>query len=335
MWKEADYSNFAPNGSPQTTTHKGVALTHAGTTSDLNETASYDNFGNLLSNTDTGGRTTATNSYDIAGELLTSCDASELTTNYLYDNLGNQTQSWQSVQSSTVKHDWLINTYDSAGNVLTKTTEVWAGGLAYDVQSVVTNTYDGSGDQLTSTDTTVSGLPEKWIYDSSGNVTSQWALGTAALNNDYDSARATVDSYDASGQVTSETAPGNSNATTSTYDLAGNLLKQDNPDGSFTRYTYDSDGNKLSEVTPLSNYDPQNPNENIAETTSSYDLADRLIAEVDPSRLETDHSYDLLGREISATGQSGQTRLVRRPSTTCSAGSCRRLTPRGYRRKDL
>ena len=148
-------------------------------------------------------------------------------------------------------------------------------------------------------------MPEKYVYDANGNIISRWALGTAALNSDYDPARATVDVYDALGQITSETGPGNSNATTSTYDMAGNLLEQDNPDGSFTRYTYDSDGNKLSEVTPLSNYDPQNPTENIAETTSSYDLADRLVAEVDPSNLETDHSYDLLGREISATGQSG------------------------------
>ena len=260
VWKETDYSNFAPNGSPQTTTHKGVALTHAGTTSDLSETASYDNFGNLLSNADTGGRTTATNTYDIAGELLASSDASGLTTNYLYDNLGNQTQSWQSVQSSTVKHDWLINTYDASGNVLTKTTRVWdANSEGYDTQSVVTNTYDGSGDQLTSADSTVGGLPEKYVYDANGNIISRWALGTAALNSDYDPARATVDVYDALGQITSETGPGNSNATTSTYDMAGNLLEQDNPDGSFTRYTYDSDGNKLSEVTPLSNYDPQNP----------------------------------------------------------------------------
>ena len=89
-WIETDYGSFYANGSPGTTTVDGVQLSPGGSTSNLTETATYDPFGDLLTQTDwSNSRVTATDTYDVAGNQLSSTDAYGITTNNQYDCLGN------------------------------------------------------------------------------------------------------------------------------------------------------------------------------------------------------------------------------------------------------
>ena len=172
---------------------------------------------------------------------------------------------------------------------------------------MVTNTYDGSGDQLSSCDSTVGGSPEKWLYDGFGNATKHWDMGTA--DNTVDT-RATRDTYDGQSRVIGESLPGNSSApgasgsAISTYDDAGNLLKQTNPNGSWTSSTYDGDGNETSETQPTSGYSANHSDTTV--TTESYDDADNLTGVTAPpsnaAGLTTTNAYDLLQRETGATG---------------------------------
>ena len=107
VWAETDYSNFYPNGSPGTTTADGTALSPGGSTQSLTETATYDPFGNLLTQTDwSNSRVTQTNTYDIAGNELTSTDAYGICTKKSYDCLGNLTASWESASTTSQKDDW-------------------------------------------------------------------------------------------------------------------------------------------------------------------------------------------------------------------------------------
>lgn len=64
---ETQYSDFAANGEPQTTVAKDVQLSYGGAAQELTKSASYDAFGNRLTETDWGGRTTQASTYDLAG----------------------------------------------------------------------------------------------------------------------------------------------------------------------------------------------------------------------------------------------------------------------------
>lgn len=84
-------TDFAANGQPQTTVFRDASLAYGADPEDLTQYASYDGFGNLLSETDTSGtRTTQTNTYDLAGRLLTEADAGGTVTHHAYDALGNE-----------------------------------------------------------------------------------------------------------------------------------------------------------------------------------------------------------------------------------------------------
>jgi YD repeat-containing protein len=93
VWTQTDYSSFAPCGEPQTSIARAVKLSQTANPQDLTRTASYDAFGNLLTETDWGARTTQTNTYDIAGNCLTSTDAAAVVSRTSYDCMGNAKES--------------------------------------------------------------------------------------------------------------------------------------------------------------------------------------------------------------------------------------------------
>ncbi len=297
-WIETDYGSFYANGSPGTTTVDGVQLSTGGNSQNLTQTATYDPFGDLLTQTDwSNSRVTATNTYDIAGDELTSTDAYGITTNNSYDCLGNLTSSWKSALGTSQKDDWTATTYDPMGRALTVTTYLSDSSGNPTTQDVTTNTWDGVGDELTSSSSTIGGQPAAWTYDDQGHATSSWADG---VYNNSAAGRATQDSYDDQGHVISETDPGNSAATTYAYNPDGSLAQQNNPDGSFVAYSYDQDGNKLSQSVPLSGYTSSNPV--VATTTFIYDYANRLTSVTEPNSFATTYGYDELSRQTSAQG---------------------------------
>ena len=307
---ETDYGQFYANGDPGTVTYDNVQLAHGGSSSNLTETSVYDGFGNLMTTTDwSNSRIVETYTYDIAGQLISSTDAAGVTQHSSYDCLGNVTSRWASAPGSSQLNSWRSFTYDPLGRTLTETTKLSDSQGNLTVESVVTNTYDGEGDQLTSTDTTTGGAGERWVYDQFGNVTKQWDMGAADNTTD---GRATRDNYDAQNDVVGESLPGNANApgatgsSISTYDDNGNVTKEINPDGSWTSYSYDGEGNETSVTEPTSGYS-SNPN-NIAVTTEAYDAADNLVSATPPSNssagITTTYDYDLLGRMVSAAVDS-------------------------------
>ena len=296
-WTETQNSNFAPNGEPQTTVAKNVQLSYGGAAQDLTQSASYDAFGNLLMESDWGGRTTQTSTYDLTGRALTSTDASGVATHTAYDLLGNATETYRTASGTSMKADWRATAYDAMGRALTVTTKLSDGNGTPTVQSVVTNVYDGSGQQLTSSDSTVGGEDEKWLYDASGNVTEHWALG---VKNYSDAARSTRSAYDAQGQVTGASDPGNSAAPgasgskLTSYDSAGQVTSEAKADGSSTTYAYDDDGNETTAESSVT-----------GTQSSTYGADRRLATQTNESGFTTSSAYDGLGRATGATG-SGQ-----------------------------
>jgi RHS repeat-associated protein len=307
VWAETDYSNFYPDGQPGTTQAVGVKLQHNGGTNNLTRSATYDAFGDLLTQTDWGGTTTETNTYDIAGHKLTSTDACGVTTHTTYDCLGNATETYETVSGSSEKANWSTTTYDPMGRLLTITTHLSDTNGNPTTQSVVANTWDGNGDEITSSDSTVGGQPEKWLYDVGGNVTKHWAMGVSA----YDDARATRTAYDAENRSIGESAPGDSVApgpasvggnpgvvggSLTTYDETGQVLAQTNADQSQESYTYDGDGNTLTATSTAT-----------GTTTSTYGIADRLASQTNQDNFATGSVYDDLGRVTGATGTNQST----------------------------
>ena len=307
VWTQTDYSDFAACGEPQTTVAQDIRLSSAGSPQDLTKTASYDAFGNMLSESDWGARTTATNTFDIAGRQLTSTDPAGVVTHTAYDCLGNATESWRTVSGTQMKADWSATSYDAMGGALTVTTKLSDASGNPTTQSIVTSTYDGAGNELTSDDTTQGGQAAKTTYDASGNATQDF--GEGALNY-TDAARSTRSVYDAAGNVTYESGLGNPSApgsgatcTATTYDDAGNVTSESQPDGTETLHAYDGQSNeRLSEgdETTSAEFAPW-------EEESSYDAAGQQVSQTDPQQshtgLETTTTLDLLGRTTATTAQ--------------------------------
>lgn len=296
-WTETDYSNFAANGEPQTTVAKNVQLSYGGATQDLTKSASYDAFGDLLSQTDWGGRTTESNTYDLAGRALTSTDAAGIVTHNSYDVLGNLTESYRTASGTSMKADWRVTAYDAMGRATTITTKLSDASGSPTTQSVVTSVYDGSGNQLSSHDTTVGGADEKWLYDVMGNATKHWALG---VKDNADDPRATRTSYDAEGQATGVSEPGNTSlpgsagSATTTYNEGGQVTARTSPDGSSTSYLYDDEGNQTTAESTVT-----------GTLTSTYGADNRLASQTNERNFATGSTYDGLGRVTGAAG-SGQ-----------------------------
>jgi RHS repeat-associated protein len=136
-----------------------------------------------------------------------------------------------------------------------------------------------------------------YVYDSAGRLIAS-----------TDGAGTTCHSYDAEGRVTSEIAPGDSTATTYSYDPAGQPLSISNAQGTDTvvydeagrpidtsdtfgaeaSYSYDADGNTLLRKA----YNGPLTASNHYDTSYSYDDGDRLTGLTDPAGKSYSVYYD-------------------------------------------
>jgi RHS repeat-associated protein len=304
-WTQTDTSSFAPCGEPQTTIARSVKLSPSANPQDLTRTSSYDAFGNLLTATDWGARTTETNTYDIAGRQLTSTDAGNVVSRTSYDCMCNPKESWTTANGTQMKADWSLTTYDATGRELTVTTKLSDANGNGTTDSVATTTYDGSGNELTSDGTTLGGQSAKTTCDSGANATEEWAEGVL---NYADAGRSLRSVYDAEGDVTYESEVGNPNApgsgatcTAWTYDDAGSELSVKEPDGSKKIYAYDGQSNASvteGEATGAGEFSPW-------DEATSYDASGRAVSKSDAAQshegLETTTTLDKLGRVIAQT----------------------------------
>lgn len=107
---------------------------------------------------------------------------------------------------------------------------------------------------------------------------------------------------------------GHRDTTSYTYDANGNVLSQTtglNADGTCpsnstcpkTTYAYDSAGRVLTEVAPLGNVTGNNPAN--YTTTYAYDSTGNLLSVTDPLGHQTSYTYDSLGNQLTATDPNG------------------------------
>jgi RHS repeat-associated protein len=196
-------------------------------------------------------------------------------------------------------------TYDSNGNVLSRTDELGR---------TTTYTYDSNGNELSISVPTGSGTyaTTSYTYNSFGEVlTTTDPLGNVTTN-----------TYDAKGNLLTVTTPAPSggssgSVTTFTYDSKGELLTITDPlshatsityfptglintitdaQSNVTTYAYDSHGNRTS-VTDALNH----------TTTFAYDTGDRLKTITYPDTTTTTFAYDTRGRRTGVTDQNGKT----------------------------
>ncbi|MEV8097778.1 LamG-like jellyroll fold domain-containing protein [Kitasatospora sp. NPDC085879] len=227
-------------------------------------------------------------------------------------------------------------TYDGVGRPLSKTvlSDTYPAGLrtgyTYDgLGQVVQETSPAITDQVTGATHTPRTTT---VFDTDGNVTSQ----TVADTTGGDAPRTETTAYDQWNHVLSRTDAngnagyGNGATTTYTYDSNGNLAQETDPAGNALKYTYNSDGQLLTQS--LLNYtgDPLNPSagSTLVESSRAYDPAGRLASVTDSMGNTTAYTYtdDGLTATVVRSDSTGSNRFTLQSNVYDSAGNLTRQT---------
>ncbi|MFD7098499.1 LamG-like jellyroll fold domain-containing protein [Streptomyces xanthophaeus] len=270
-----------------------------------------------LSATDqTGARTEAT--YDELGRQLTATtierkpQLQNLTSQYTWDDAGNQTESRTPAGRRTLTH------HNTAGEVLTVTDA--AGGVTtstHDALGRITETKDATG-RRTTTAYDASSLPVTVTDYGTGTTplrtaTSEYdADGNLTAATDANGARSTY-TYDALGRMTKQVLPVSATKsipTTFGYDAAGNRTRLTDGRGKATYYTFNVWGLPESTIEPATS---QHWTEDVRTWTTAYDAAAQPVSELLPGNVKRHRSYDGLGRLTGETGTG--TTVTTRPRT--------------------
>jgi RHS repeat-associated protein len=274
------------------------------------ETNTYNSVGEMLSHQNAlGGVLQYT--YDTNWVLQTIADPTG-SCQYLYDTVGRVSGIYEQARqqwtyfardargqiTKTTYPDGTSSsaTYDSYGNVLTKTNEL---GKTWSYS------YDQYQRLVQSTDP-LSGSAQVAYPTVNGNIDAI-TLNVPILTTSA-AGRQTSKTYDADWRINAVTvAPGTTSAATTTYnyDTDGSLLSVVNPLNYSTTFTYDSMGRRLTSADPLNNtttwgYDANGnvtstKKANGATVTSIYDKMNRLTQSTDELGKATSFSYDLAG----------------------------------------
>ncbi|HJP88998.1 MAG TPA: RHS repeat-associated core domain-containing protein [Candidatus Limnocylindrales bacterium] len=192
----------------------------------LTNTTTYDEFGNVLTDTAswTGVTRTTTHAYDKANHETSVTDPASVVTSTSYDAAGDPTSSTSAGVTTT-------RTFDGLGRALTETVN----------GDVSTHVYDPAGNERSSQDATgVTTLHSydldgraitEAVIDASGELTTTYVfdlLGRTTSTTDPEGA-VTTTTYDRPGKVLTTTVDGL--VSTNAYDRAGNLLSTKNPAG--------------------------------------------------------------------------------------------------------
>ncbi len=229
----------------------------------------YDADGNLTSITYADG-TSARFGYATDGEITQSVQRDGATSTYVYDAQGlllSQTLS----DGTTTSY-----TYDAHGNMLTAT----------DASGTITMSYD-SANRLTRI-SYPDGRFLAYTYDAGGRRTQ--SVDQDGFTTSY--------SYNGLGQLAKLTDSDGNLIANYTYDDAGNLIRQDNGNGTYTTTSYDPDGDVLSIV----NYAPDGTINSRFDYT--YDALGRVATMTTLAGTAT-YSYDADSRLTKATLPDG------------------------------
>jgi RHS repeat-associated protein len=271
----------------------------------------YDGANHVLTVTAPGGAVTSY-AYDGIGNMTRKTDPNAHVTNYTYDDAGRL-----ATVADPLTRTWSY-TYDANGN-LTRA-DLPGGGS-------VTRAYDVLN-RLTSIDYSDTTPDVQFAYDANGNRTSMTdGLGSASYTyNNFDRllsiARGTDTfsyAYDAAGNVTQRTYPGNL-VSTYAYDDDSQMASVSSG-AQTTSFAYDAAGRLTLKTLPAANGYVE---------TRNYDRAGRTT-EVRHAKAGTplsffQYAYDAVGNPLSVTSQDGATTYaydVRdRLTEACFASAC-------------
>lgn len=278
------------------------------------ETRAYDLSGNLVQRADRRGRVSRF-AYDTLNQLIRESYDDNTTVTRAYDSSGRLTQVADSVSGQ------FTFTYDPAGRVINDSTPFGTIRYSYDSadqvltrnvggQAAVTYSYDPAGNLLQASSpqaavtylydfmnrpitlTRSNGTRTDIVYDEVGRVVSlTHSAGTAILNSQsYE--------YDATGKRSSYRTniaqPLITQSAVNQYDAGNRLLRR----GS-TAYSYDNNGNRISEITAA------------GRTNYQWDARNRLHAIEMPNGQLTTFLYDFAGNLISQQSKSSAGSLTR------------------------
>ena len=226
--------------------------------------------------------------YDADGNVIAIIDPRGNTTHYAFDFRNRQISMTDATGAVT------SDIYDVAGELVAETDPLSRTTLdVYDSMGRLalqaTPDADGTGDPMA-----------RFTYDADGNrITSTDALGnkTQYFYN-YLNELVKEQDPDPDGPVGPLASP----LTTYTYDPDGNLVSQTDALGHVTNWTYDLEGRKTSETDP----DPDGSGPAPAPVTQwSYDTFGNLLSMTDPDGRITSYAYDKLNRQVSETDPNG------------------------------
>ncbi len=288
-------------------------------------TIQYDFNGNVARSTDAMGRITRTE-YDAANRpVLTAVQDTDgwATTETWYDKVGNVTRSIDAAKNATVftYNAWnkqiLVQLPSPADDTADETNDGPRTKTQYDQwgnvwkvtdprDGVTVYTYDNLNRltrQLTPTPLSGATRPETvYIYDAAGNVDREQVLvsrsGTTEVWTEKKTFRDALNRvYKVSirpERVPEDQTPTVETVTTTTYDLAGNVIRVTDAASRTTDYEYDRLNRRVSQTDPAAINGGTRP-----VTRFKYDSAGNLEATIDPLGRITTSSYDELGRKIA------------------------------------
>ncbi|OPF18912.1 hypothetical protein B1L04_05655 [Microcystis aeruginosa KW] len=229
-----------------------------------------DNF--VYSVKDTLGNSTTYES-DARGNIITEIDANGGIIKRTYDDSNNL------LSETNPEGEKLSYTYDSKGNKLSETDALG---------NVTRYNYNSNNDLLTTTDAL--GNVTTNTYDSRGNLLSITGLsnGTVTL------------AYNNNGLLTQLTT--GEGTTKYEYDFRGNITKEINPLGQETTYTYDGNGNRLTETRKVTTTNGIRT----LVTKTEYDSKGNIIKVTDAEGNISQTIYDAAGQKIKEIDALGR-----------------------------
>ena len=254
----------------------------------------YDAFGNARRIERPGGRAT-TFAYDAGGNRISTEDALGNVTSMTYDGRGLvQTVTRPKGNLTPTDGDYTTSfTYNDAGQVLTKTT---------DLPSQWKYSYDAFGNLQTATDPNDN--TTTYDYDALDRLIRFEDPLLHAQTLSYDPAGRLLATTDALGYTTGFT-----------YDLTGNLLRTTHPDGTYWTTAHDPAGNSVATTDEAGQatrlvYDTRHqPIQTIyadgATTRTRYDGGQRVVAVIDPRGNQSYRAYDEADRLLGVADEAG------------------------------
>ena len=273
---------------------------------DPTEHYTYDSNNNLLSSTDFNGNGT-TYVYDTAGNVITVSQPNVTTGSSVVVSIQNSYNTNGTLTTSTDADGGVTHYgYDTAGDVVSVTSP--AGRTA-------TYGFDGAGRETSMVSprgnvpgANAANYTTSFLLNADGQITNTVAPLSIATSTNYDNGGRPVAVTDARGKTT-----------TATYDANGHATAIQGPDPTIApeRFTYDSDGNFLTDTSPggivtTSTYNSLNKRATTQSTgagkyTYAYDSSGRLTTETSPSGHTTSFQWGTEGTLASVNETDGTT----------------------------